>query len=160
MRRTYEEGWRSAIRLYRYLAEGGPLVTSPDPPVPLADGEVDLAEATLQYSRFYGDPAAGDASRWRDERFVFAIVTDRRLLCDLQREWLAFWYGGITRVTFHPDEWAFELEFTDAAPMRLQGPMAPAFCLLVMYLDHGLTSLGLDLFAELAAGAPPPRISV
>jgi hypothetical protein len=34
--------------------------------------------------------------------------------------------------------------------------MAPAFCLIVVYVDRGPAGLGLDIFAPLATNAPPP----
>lgn len=76
------------------------------------------------------------AQQWRFHQTSPVIVTTDRLICStVPHGQTSFWFGACTE--FHPDlhHWTLTLGFDSAAPVRLNGPAAPA---LSLWSAHGI----------------------
>jgi hypothetical protein len=98
------------------------------------------------------------APRWQDDRVVTTLLTEQRILCLVDGEWLSFWHAGVTELRVTLPEWSLVLAFDSGDPLQLRGPDVPWYALAVAYLVKGAPVLGLPGFAPLAnRDRPPPR---
>jgi hypothetical protein len=90
------------------------------------------------------------AVQWRDHASVRTILTNQRLLCDYQGQWLSFWHNGIVEFQGAMDQWLFVLRYEVGDPIMLHGPAAPWYAVSVAHLVYGPRGLQLPGLAPLA----------
>jgi len=77
------------------------------------------------------------ASQWRDHAHVRTMLTNRRLLCDYQNQWLNFWHEGIIEFAFDAPSWSLVLRYQSGSPLMLHGPAVPWFAVAVAHIVYG-----------------------
>lgn len=88
--------------------------------------------------------------QWRDDCVARVVLTDRRLLCLVDGEWLTFPFAAITEFKVElSQEWVM-LWFQTAFPLYLAGPFAPVCALVAAYDQYGPDVLDHPDFAPLA----------
>jgi hypothetical protein len=90
------------------------------------------------------------ATQWRDHADVRTVLTNQRLICDYQGQWLSFWHNGIMELQGDVAQWVFTLRYGQGDPLMLHGPAAPWFAIGVAHLAYGRRGLGLPAFAAVA----------
>lgn len=90
------------------------------------------------------------ASQWRDHAHVRTMLTNRRLLCDYQNQWLNFWHEGIIEFAFDAPSWSLVLRYQSGSPLMLHGPAVPWFAIAVAHIVYGPHGMRLPGFAPLA----------
>lgn len=84
--------------------------------------------------------AARSAARvaWREWQQCRVIVTDQRLMCHVNGEWLSFHFSAMTAVYPEADRWSVVCQFGGgAAPLLLSGPNIPTIAVLTVLQTHG-----------------------
>lgn len=80
---------------------------------------------------------------WREYQPLQVIVSNQRIRCNVHgRGWLIFDFSMITAVYPDPQRFSIVLEFQNAEPMLLTGPMVPALSNIVVLMTHGPEALG------------------
>jgi len=92
--------------------------------------------------------AAGNAARrsaaeaaaqaqWREQQSVRLLVSNQRLVCNVNGQWLSFFYSAMTAVYPEVDRWSLVCQFDSTSPMLLSGPAIPEAALLTVLMTHG-----------------------
>jgi len=72
------------------------------------------------------------AVKWRDQQSSSVVITNKRVMCGTARGWLSFPYQYVSEFQPELDSWSVIMDFaTDAGPLKLTGPAAPAAALLI-----------------------------
>ncbi|MCW2902437.1 MAG: hypothetical protein JWO67_4702 [Streptosporangiaceae bacterium] len=81
------------------------------------------------------------APRWRDHQVSTVILTNRRLICQVEDRWASFHYSGVTAV--YPDlaNRGVVLQLADTVPLRLHGLGAPSAMVYLCWALHGAAKL-------------------
>ncbi len=79
--------------------------------------------------------------RWREHRDARVIVTDRRILCEVDGRWLSFPYTAVIAFYPEPATWSVVLDFPDTAPLMLTGTAAPMLAIYAAARLHGRDAL-------------------
>ncbi|MGH2843914.1 MAG: hypothetical protein ACRDKL_10055 [Solirubrobacteraceae bacterium] len=99
------------------------------------------------------------AARWRDHQQARLLVTDRRLVCEVQAKgWVNFDHAAATAIRAVPETRSVVLEYPEAAPLCLSGPATAQVMVVVIWALYG--SKGLrehPALAEVRAVAPFPE---
>ncbi|WP_028927710.1 hypothetical protein [Pseudonocardia acaciae] len=84
--------------------------------------------------------------RWRDVQVARVVLTNQRLVCRADHQWLSFYYREISALYPDMDRWEVVLEFRDArvAPLRLDGSAVRAICVYLCWALHGRRGLTSD----------------
>lgn len=90
------------------------------------------------------------ASQWRDHAQARVMLTNRRLFCDYQNDWLSFWHEGVVEFACDLSQWSFVLRYQVGNPLMLHGPAAPWFAVAVAHIVYGPQGMLLPAFAPLA----------
>lgn len=101
--------------------------------------------------------AAMSAAQWREHSTVRAVLTDKRILCDVRGQWLSFWHNGVVELAADLTQYSFVLRYEVGEPMMLHGPGAPWYAVAVariVYGERGLQLAPLAPIAQAAGGAP------
>lgn len=92
--------------------------------------------------------AAGNAARrssagaaaqaqWREHQSVRLLVSNQRLVCNVNGQWLSFYYSAITAVYPEVNRWALVCQFDSTSPLLLHGPDVPMAALITVLMTHG-----------------------
>jgi hypothetical protein len=92
--------------------------------------------------------AAGNAARrsaaeatareqWREHQGVRLVVSNQRLICNVNGQWLSFYYADMTAVYPEVDHWALVCQFGSTAPLLLQGLGVPSAALITVLMTYG-----------------------
>jgi hypothetical protein len=78
--------------------------------------------------------------RWRDHQVCTVILTNRRLICQVEGRWASFHYSGVTAV--YPDlaDRGVVLQLADPVPLRLHGLGAPSAMVYLCWALYGSPS--------------------
>jgi hypothetical protein len=132
--------------------------------VVLRPDERALLDGRAAYSRFYGSgtPAsraaakagkAGKATlaqevawalapRWREQQQARVVVTDQRLLCQVDTHgWLSFEHKAATAIKALPERHGVVLEYPGTSPLCLSGPRAARVIVVVLWALYGADGL-------------------
>lgn len=92
---------------------------------------------------------------WRDHLHTTAILTDRRVICQVDGQWASFHYSGVTAL--YPDlpNRSVVLEFADTVPLRLQGLAAPSAMAYLCWAIYGAAKLREHPALQPLRGGPP-----
>jgi len=75
---------------------------------------------------------------WREYQPLQVIVSNQRIRCNVHgRGWLIFDFSMVTAVYPDPQRFSIVLEFQNAEPMLLTGPMVPALSSIAVLMTHG-----------------------
>lgn len=111
-----------------------------------------------QFARAVRHAERDSAPQWRDHQVVPALLTAERLLCDVDGEWLSFWFDGITDISVDLSGWSLAFGFDTGYPLRLRGCDTPWYGVAIAYLTDGSDALDLPELAPLADGADMPPV--
>jgi hypothetical protein len=73
--------------------------------------------------------------QWRFVPLACAVVTNRRLWCHIDGQWVQLDYGTITGYALRGQ--AMTLSFTQAAPLQITGSWAPWIAVAIAHLRYG-----------------------
>ncbi|WP_020579202.1 hypothetical protein [Actinopolymorpha alba] len=105
------------------------------------------------------------AAQWRDHCQVRAVITDRRIFCDVLGRWLSFWHEGVVELAADLTQWSFVARYQVGEPLLLHGPAAPWAAVAFARLVYGPRGLHIPALAPIAdavtqvhgpAGPPVP----
>ncbi|WP_213816966.1 hypothetical protein [Glaciihabitans sp. dw_435] len=75
---------------------------------------------------------------WREWQPTRVVVTDQRLICQVEGQWLTFDYGAMNAVYPEAERWAVVCQFTNGvAPLMLSGLSAPMIGVMTVLLTQG-----------------------
>jgi hypothetical protein len=112
-------------------------------------GDVGVGRALLDHavdragnrSRAEGAAFAA-AARWRDQQHSRVVVSDRRLHCQVQTKgWLSFDHAAVKAIEAAPEKHEVVLEYPDAAPVCLSGPLISQILVVVVWALYGADGL-------------------
>jgi hypothetical protein len=108
--------------------------------------------------RVQGSAAAAAAARWRDQQQSRVVVTDRRLLCQLQaKAWVSFDHTDASAIHPAPEKRGVVFEYPGTAPVCLSGPVSTQITVIVVWALHGAEGLREHpALAEVRSVAPLP----
>jgi len=92
--------------------------------------------------------AAGNAARrsaaeaaaqtqWREQQSVRLLVSNQRLVCNVNGQWLSFFYSAMTAVFPEVERWSLVCQFDSTSPLLLSGPAIPETALMTVLMTHG-----------------------
>jgi hypothetical protein len=82
------------------------------------------------------------ATRWREQQQCRVVVTDRRVLCQVQATgWVTFEHARVSAIQPVPATGSVVLEFRDAAPLCLSGPIVTEIMVGVVWALYGPAGL-------------------
>lgn len=76
-------------------------------------------------------------TRWREHQPVRVIVTDQRLICQADGQWLSFYYNAVSAIYPEPASFSLVMEFPRTSPMLLSGPSAALLSVYAVSRLHG-----------------------
>lgn len=96
----------------------------------------------------YGLTALGNSSRrnaaqlaaaqcWREIQTARALITDRRLICQIGGRWLSFYFSAVTAYYPEPANWSLVLDFDATSPLRVGGANAPLAAVVAVWAIQG-----------------------
>lgn len=80
-------------------------------------------------------------AQWREHQPVRLLVSNERLVCNVQGEWLSFYYSAMTAVYPEVQDWTLVCQFGRTSPMMLSGPYVPAAALITVLCTLGPEAL-------------------
>jgi hypothetical protein len=86
--------------------------------------------------------ALNAATRWREQQQCRVVVTDRRVLCQVQAKgWVTFEHSRVSAIQPVPATGSVVLEYRDAAPLCLSGPIVTEIMVGVVWALYGADGL-------------------
>ncbi|MFV0252703.1 MAG: hypothetical protein ACK5H2_05135 [Beutenbergiaceae bacterium] len=79
--------------------------------------------------------------QWREFQTVQLLISDRRLVCKANGQWLSFYFSGMTAVYPKVEQWALVCEFESAEPLMLHGLSGPLVAVMTTHLTLGSDAL-------------------
>lgn len=187
-RRLAAEDVTKARRLAGQLLAGEPPAVGRVWDAVLQPGERVLFEGAAGYSRYYGlgpragsgasrvamlnqqvtssgtrrrqqSPVVAAAARWRDRQQSRVVVTDQRLLCQLQSKgWVSFDHAEATSIQTGPERRGVVLEYRGTAPLCLSGAVSTQIMVSIVWALYGADGLREHpALADVRAVAPFPE---
>jgi hypothetical protein len=103
------------------------------------------------------------ATRWREQQQCRVVVTDRRLLCQVQAKgWVTFEHARVSAIQPVPATGSVVLEYRDAAPLCLSGPIVTEIMVGLVWALYGEAGLrehpALTEVSQFLP-SPPPGVS-
>ena len=80
---------------------------------------------------------AAAVAQWREHQGVRLIVSNQRLICQANGQWLSFDYGAMTAVYPEVEQWSLVCQFDSAEPLMLHGPGVPAAAVITVLMTYG-----------------------
>ena len=98
------------------------------------------------------------AARWRERQQSRVVVTDRRMLCQVQTKgWLSFLHAEASAVRVEPKTRSVVIEYPQTAPLCLSGPLTAQIMVAVVWALYGADGLREHpALAEVRSLAPLP----
>ncbi|MFT2815897.1 hypothetical protein [Leifsonia sp. A12D58] len=85
---------------------------------------------------------AAARSQWREWQQVRLLVTNHRLICLANGQWMSFHYSAMTAVYPEVREWALVCEFgVMSPPLRIRGTNAPIAAVMTVFGTRGLEAV-------------------
>jgi len=81
-------------------------------------------------------------TRWREHQPVRVVVTNQRLICLANGEWLSFYYNAVSAVYPEPASFSLVMEFPSTSPLLLAGPNAALLAVYAVSRLHGAQAVG------------------
>jgi hypothetical protein len=118
-----DEGWKAARRLLDETCRAGRVPLGGPVPLHLEGGEGPVGRCTAVISRY--DTTPGGSSRWTPYGDVRVVLTDRRVLCEIQGTWHSFRHGSLLEVLPDLRRRRLTLGYDDHPAVCFQGPWVP-----------------------------------
>ena len=122
-----DEGWKAARRLLDETRRAGRVLLGGPVPLHLEGGEGPVGRCSAVISRY--DTTPGGSSRWTPHGDVRVVLTDRRLLCEIQGTWHSFWHsfwhGSLLEVLPDLRRRRLTLGYNGHPAVRFQGTWVP-----------------------------------
>jgi len=117
------------------------------------------ASARRQFEQQARQMDRESAPRWREFLPVRTVLAPERILCNVDGEWLSFWFADTTHIGIDLSDWSLGFGFEEGSPLQLRGPDIPWYTLAIGYLTNGPNSLALPELAPLAESAAMPAVN-
>lgn len=96
---------------------------------------ISLSAATNAARRSNAEAAAH--AQWREHQTVRLLVSNQRLMCNVNGQWLSFYYDAIAAVYPEIRQWTLVCQFHSTSPLLLHGASAPTAALIAVLMSHG-----------------------
>jgi hypothetical protein len=96
-----------------------------------------LAFTALNNASRRRQAAAEARTRWREHQPARVIATTERLICQVNGQWLSFYFNAVTAFYPEPHNYSVVFEFPDTSPLQLVGPGAPLLAVYSAWRLHG-----------------------
>lgn len=101
-----------------------------------------LAATSIGNAARRSSAEAQSRTQWRDWQQTRLLITNRRLVCLVNGQWMKFDFGAMVAVYPEIHNWALVCEFSGApGPLRLSGPNAPIAAVMTIHATHGIGAL-------------------
>lgn len=100
-----------------------------------------LAVAVFSNASARRKAAGGGVAQWRERQRSRVVVSNRRVICRANDQWLSFWYSDVTSVDPQLEQWSLSFEFGTTQPLLLDGLDVPTIAVLVISTLYGTAAL-------------------
>lgn len=96
---------------------------------------VALTAASNSARRSSAEAAA--QTQWREHQAVRLLVSNQRLVCNVNGNWLSFSYSAMTAVYPEVDRWTLVCQLDSTSPLLLHGADVPSATLVTILMTYG-----------------------
>ncbi len=81
------------------------------------------------------------AAQWREHQPCRLVISNQRLLCQVDGRWLSFYFSAVTAVHPESENWSLITRYDSTSPLLLSGEHVPAAALLTVLATQGLKAV-------------------